>query len=54
MSNIKIPYLCASALQIVSRQEKSVKKTGIHAVVLVKISGRNRRIGRVAGKLKVE
>jgi hypothetical protein len=52
MSKIKTPCFCASVFQIVSRQEKSGKKAGIHAVVLVKIFGRNQQIGRVGDKLK--
>jgi hypothetical protein len=39
--------------QIVSRQEKSGKKAGVHAVVLVKISGRNQWIAGIGEKLKV-
>jgi hypothetical protein len=38
--------------QIVSRQEKNGKKAGIHAVVLVKIAGGNRRIAGGGDKLK--
>jgi hypothetical protein len=52
MSNIKTHYLCASVFQIVSRQEKSGKKASVHTGVLVKISGRNRRIAGTGEKLK--
>jgi hypothetical protein len=39
--------------QIVSSPDKSGKKASVHAVVLVKISGRNQRIVGVGEKLKV-
>jgi hypothetical protein len=54
MSKIQKACFYSSKFQIVSRREKSGKKAGFHADVLVKISGRNRQIGRVGEKLKVE
>jgi hypothetical protein len=39
--------------QIVSRQRKSEKKAGIHAIVLVKIFGQNQWIAGIGEKLKV-